>query len=189
MANSFQNLKDYLLSLGISSEDKRYVLNFCKKLEYLDSLQKKAAMDTQSNINAGYGCVNSKICFVFNSFEAYTKVKSVLIEKLNSFKLEIWDVYLTFVDKTDTEYPLKYEYLAHELHAVGPSLLYVVTDGEGYEATNTILQALDRINAPHPQVVHNINVNDLTSTDPVVKQQLWNRLRYLINYKTIDIKE
>lgn len=186
---AFESLKDYLSSLVIKAEDKRYVLNFCKKLGYLESLQKKVAIDTGENVVTGYGNPNSQICFVFKNQKEFAEAKSKLQPHLDTFLVNLWDVWLTFVNKTEMDYPQKYECLAYELHAVGPILMYVFTNGQDDNEKNTILEAMQKIGAPTPQISHNVNINDLTSQDPVVKQSLWNRLRFLINYKTTDIKE
>lgn len=186
---AFTDLKNYLSSLEISTEEKRYVLDFCKKLGYLEYLQTKAAEETHENIHAGYGNVNSQICFVFQSPAEFANCKPAIVAQLESFLMNLWDVWITFVDKYDKEYPAKYEYLAHELHCVGPQLLYVFTDGEDLNATNTVFDSMEALGVETPRIIYNININDLSSEDTEVKQHLWNRLRYLINYKTTDIKE
>ena len=186
---SFVSLKNYLSSLAIKTEEKRYVLDFCKKLEYLEYLQKKAAAETHKNINTGYGNANSQICFVFQDIAEFAKAKPDVVKQLEKFLMNLWDVWITFIDKCDIDYVHKYEYLAHEIHCVNPKLMYVFSDENNSDVMDVMMNHMKNLGIQPPQIAYRINLNDLSSEDPEVRQHLWNRLRYLINYKTTDIKE
>lgn len=187
---SLQTMREYLLSLAIPADDKRYALSFYKKLDYLESLREKASIDTHQAVHAGYGCVNSKICLVFKDAKAFSKAKDVVQAWMDEFKINFWQTWITFVDKTDDEYAAKMEYLACEIHAIHPDLLYVF--GEAKEEYDNVIQALRNLNAPPDEVIPQysffIDFADLESKDEQVRQEVWRKLRYFINFKVLDLK-
>ena len=56
------DMKTYLSALQIPVEQKRYAMNFCKKIRYLNELHEMAVKEINGYIRVGYGNVNSKIC-------------------------------------------------------------------------------------------------------------------------------
>lgn len=177
-------VRQYLSALSIESEQKRYAMNFCKKMKYLDELRDVAIQDTGSYICTGYGNVNSQICFVFTDKQAHDVVKPLIQDTLDKFHVNSWDVYITFVNKTQVEYSKKYSFLANEVHAIGSKLMFVFDkDTAVYDK---ILEAFNSRNISLPEKHFLIDVHKLASTDPEDRKVLWNSFRYLINYKEIE---
>lgn len=187
---AFETMKEYLSSLTIPVEDKRYVLTYCKKLEYLENLRAKASSDTGQAVNAGYGCANSQICLVFKDIQTFNEVKAAVQTWMDEFKMNFWQAWTTFVDKTEDEYPAKMEYLACEIHAVHPQLLYVF--GDSIDEYHKVIHAFANLGIPVmealPKYTFFIDIKELTSSDKQIKQEIWQKLRYLINFKTLDSK-
>ena len=188
---SYNDMKDYLLSLpqDVSIEDKRYALNFCKKIEYLNSLRDIAAKETSSMINFGYGDVNSKICFIFDNINSFKKIKENIQKVLDVFKMNYWQSWITFIDKTDIEYNNKLELLSNELYAIKPDLIYYFSiNDERYNSLLNIIDNFNKIN--NVQVckkIFYININDIVNinNDNIKSGELWNKMRYIVNYKSI----
>lgn len=177
------NTRQYLLNASdISKQEKEYAMNFCKKTEYLNNLRNTVINELHETVAFGYGDMNSKICFVFSSEESFDLIKPVLQILLESFKLNLWDVYVTFVNKTSTEYPSKYGYLINELYAIGSKILYVVDKTD--KTYNDIHNYFSASNVPYPfEKAYNISIEDMCSTDSAVKKELLKMFKYLINYR------
>lgn len=177
-------MKQYLSALEIDIEQKRYAMNFCKKMQYLDKLRNIAIQDTNEYVCTGYGNVNSKICFVFNNLQAYETLKPIINETLEKFRMNIWNVYITFIDKTKVEYNKKYSYLANEINANGANLMFVFDKDE--TNYNKIIEAFNSRNIALPEKHFFIDVHKFASTELEDRKVLWNSFRYLINYKEIE---
>lgn len=184
---SLGDTKQYLLSLSIPQDDKRYVMSFYKKLQHLEELRKKVAGDTNKDVSGGYGDVNSKICFIFNNQTLFNAAKQMIQDKLDLFEVNFWQIYVTFINKVDCEYPYRYEVIASELSAIKPDLLYVFDSDKA--AYNKIMAAMAQFNIPVPERPFFIDIQEMASDDPEVKKKIWHTLRYLINYKTLDNKK
>lgn len=178
------NMRQYLSALSIPAEQKRYAMNFCKKMSYLNELRDAAIQDVQDYICTGYGNVNSNICFIFKDKQCYDVVHALLQEMLEKFHINPWDVYVTFVDKSQKEYNKKYAYLANEIHAINPGLLYVFDTNESMY--QEIINAFQMRNIALPEKHFTVDVQKLASTDTDVRHELWNILKYLINYKETE---
>lgn len=178
------NVRQYLSVLSIPTEQKRYAMNFCKKIEYLNELHNIAVQDTKEYVCTGYGNVNSKICFVFKDKNSYDTLRPLLQEILDKFHINIWDVYVTFVNKTKTEYNKKYSFLANEIYAIGSGLLYVFDNDD--VIYKEIVDSFVTRNLTFPEKHFMIDIQKLTSSDTEVRKELWNIFKYLINYKEIE---
>jgi hypothetical protein len=180
-------MRQYLTALDIPPEQKRYTMNFCKKMQYLNELHMLASQETGGYVCTGYGNVNSKICFVFKDKNSCDTLRPLIQDILDKFNVNTWDVYMTFVDKTEKEYPKKYSFLVNEIHAINPGLLYV------FDKDNSIYLEMHRAfidrNIDWPEKFFNITVEYLASTDKEVRKLLWRDFRYLINYKEIEQEE
>lgn len=177
------DMKQYLSALDIPLEQKRYVMNFCKKIEYLDELHDAATKDTQGYVCSGFGDFNSNICFVFKDSHMYDIVRPLIQEVLDKFDINAWSIYVTFVNKTQKEYSKKYSFLVNELHAINPKALYVFDNDD--VSYNTIIKTFGSYGITLPEKHFMINVQDLASTDIDIRKHLWYAFRYLINYKEI----
>lgn len=182
-----EEMKQYLLPLNALQDDKRYVMNFCKKIEYLDSIRQRLYEVTGMDVSSGYGDVNSKICVVFNSETKFKEFRQAIQNVLTIFGTEFWELYITYINKVDMDYPKKYEMVASELSAVRPSLLYVIDKDRG--EYDRIIDSLKMLNVPVPEKHFFVDIAEMCSSDEAVRQGLWKVLRYFINYKTFDIKE
>lgn len=183
MPNQIISLKEYLQSIDAPSDDKKYALNFCNKLSYLEAIKAKAINDIHSEIISGYGNVNSKICFIFKDESGFNLVKPLLQDILEKFNLNFWDVYVTFLNKTNIEYSQKYSYLANELYAVSPKMIYsFIDDRKIYDCISDI--TLLGVQVKYDKYI-NILPQLLGQTDEKSKAELWNVFKYLINYKDI----
>lgn len=183
MSDRVNNTRQYLLENDVvSRQDKNYTFNFCKKTEYLETLKMSLINELHETVASGYGDVNSNICFVFRSEELLQALKPELQRILDTMKFNLWDVYVTFIDKTKTDYKNKYGFLMHELHAVSPKVLYVVE--ETGMACDTLKKtfAMANINCPF-QKLFQLTPQLLVANDECSKAELWNMFKYLINYK------
>jgi hypothetical protein len=178
------NIKEYLSALDIPIEQKRYAMNFCKKIDYLENLQSIAAQEVNEYVCTGYGNPNSKICFLFKDKETYDTVRPLVQDILSKFDINPWDVYITFVNKTSCEYSKKYSYLINEIHAVGSKFLCMFDNNDIVykEVINEFLT--NNVNLPDKYFL--IDIQKLGSIEENVRQELWSVFRYLINYKTIN---
>jgi len=181
---SVEDMKNYLLPLDIPPEGKRYALNFCKKIKYMEGLRRKAATDTGSNVSLGYGDINSKICFIFQSPNELGKIKNRVQSELDKYSINFWQVWTTFIDKTNTEYPDKLTLLAYEINAVNPTIIYFFGDNE--DIYNDTINSIYNCKPSNLQKHFFIDINDLGSDNPDIKSVLWKKMHYLINYQTID---
>ena len=180
-------MRQYLSALTIDTEQKRYAMNFCKKIQYLEELRHIAVQDTGEHICTGYGNVNSRICLVFENKEKYDLIKSIIATTLEKFQLNPWNVYITFVDKTKSEYDKKYSFLINEIHAIGADLMLIFdTDERLYDE---ITNAFNVRNISLPEKHFFIDVNKLASIEQEDRKVLWNAFKYLINYKEIEQEE
>lgn len=171
------NIKEYLSALDIPSEQKRYSMSFCKKLKYLDDIHAIASKETNEYVASGYGNVNSKICFVFKDIDSYKSMKSLIQDILDKFNINSWNIYITFINKTKSEYNKKYSFLANEIYAVGPKLLYIFNEDD--DVYSNIIKAFNDRNIPLPEKHFLINVD---SSD------YKNAFKYLINYREMEEK-
>ena len=186
---SDETFKAYLLSLDIPAEDKSYVLKFFKKADYFESLREVVTKDTNQVISMGYGNLNSKIGFIMQDSSIFESVKELLLEYMNKFDMNIWNVYITFINKVDIDYDERFSLLVHELHAVGPEVLYFfVTDEEHYLST---LNEYKKFNINLPRKVFKIIVPEAGAdknmfTDNALEKQFFGMFKYLINYKETE---
>lgn len=177
------NMRQYLSALDIPVEQKRYAMNFCKKIKYLEELQGLAVQELNEYVCTGYGNVNSKICFVFKDKQTYDIIRPLVQDILEKFSINAWDIYITFVNKSTKEYPRKYPYLINELHAINPNLLYVFDKDD--TIYKDIVNAFLSQNITLPEKYFLVDTQKLASIEENVRQELWNVFRYLINYKDI----
>lgn len=176
--------KEYLLPLSINSDDKRYTMSFCRKMDYISDLINKVISDTHEHVSVGYGNVNSRICFVVKDENTLGIIKPLIQEVLEKFHLNFWNVYVTFVDKTKSEYPGKYTCLMNELNAIKPGVVFVVgSDDSQYTALQTEFTSN---NIQMPNSYFYIDIQKLGSTEPATRKELWRKFKYLINYKEIE---
>lgn len=181
--NIIERTRQYLLDASdILKEEKEYAMSFCKKTEYLNGLRDAVINELHEPVAAGYGDVNSKICFVFPDEETFNLIKPVIQDVLETFRLNFWDVYVTFIDKTKSDYPDKYGYLINELYAVSPKVLYVIDKTD--VSYNNINKGFATSKIPHPsEKAYHISIEDVCSTEESIKKKLWKMFKYLINYR------
>ena len=157
-------MKQYLLSSSnIASDDKRYTMNFCKKTEYLNHLRETVVQDVHEYVSTGYGNVNSQICFIFDNEQTFEIVKPFVQDILDKFHISFWSIYVTFVDKTTNEYSKKIPYIANEINAVNPNLIYFVVNQEKTE--ELIVDELERISNKKPERFFYVDIKELSSSE------------------------
>jgi hypothetical protein len=180
-------MKDYLSNLPIPTEQKQYAMSFYNKITHLDKLHSIATNIVHSYVRTGYGNVNSKICFVFRNKEIYDIIYKEISSILDRFQINIWDIYITFVDKTKNDYKEKFYYLVSELHTINPNLVYVFDIDDNYY--NTIQNYYKIQNITLPDKMFFANMQKIQLTDEKIRQELWNIFKYLINYKELKKEE
>ena len=182
---SINDLKQYLLSLNTASCDKRYTMNFYKKIEYLESLKHEAINDLHCNISSGYGNVNSEICFIFSNEQRLLIIKSLIQDILEKLKMNFWSIYTTFIDKSSQEYPKKYNYLMNELNAIKPSIIYVFDNNKN--CIDILKQEYCKYNISIPNNYFQfVNIQQLSSSKEEDRIALWNVFKYMIGYREIE---
>ena len=182
---SLDDFKQYLVSLNAASDNKRYAMNFYKKSEYLESLKQEAINDLHCHISSGYGNVNSNICFIFPNEESLSIVKSLIQDILKVLKINLWDIYITFVDKSSQEYSKKYNYLMNELNAIKPSIVYVF--GKDKSVIDRLKQEYTQYNiSVSNHYFQFVDVQQLASSKEEDRIALWNIFKYMINYREIE---
>ncbi len=165
---NIQAMKDYLSSLeGYPTEDKRYVLNFCKRLEYMDQLREQATKESGQDIEMGYGNINSKTCFIFQNKEEQESLKGVLQPFLDQFGIHLWEHWATFINKTEREYPNKYTLLVNELSTMKPDIMYLICKDKSEMSIleNVFFQA----NVSYPKEIRFIDIALFFKDDPQSK--------------------
>lgn len=178
------NMRQYLSELDIPKDKKQYSMSFCKKIKYLDELHNAAIQDTKEKVDTGFGNVNSKICFIFKDKNSFNILKPLVQSILDSFDVNAWNVYITFVDKTSNEYNKKYAFLINEIHAVGTHIFYVFDKDDN--VYNDIISFFNTRNVSLPEKHFFIDIQKLASSDIEIRKELWNSFKYLINYKEIE---
>lgn len=183
MSEQANKMRQYLLdSVDIEQGMKVYAMNFCKKNEYLNGLRDTVVNEIHETVTVGYGNVNSKICIVFSDENSFQLVKPVIQEILEKYRLNLWDIYVTFVNKTVSDYPGKYAYLVNELYAVGSQVIYVIDKDDNI--FNNIQRAFSVMNVPSPtNRMYFVSTLDICSTDEEVKKDLGRMFKFLINYR------
>ena len=149
----------------------------------METLRDKLYKDTQMNVTPGYGNVNSKICLVFNNPERLKIVKPFVQEQMDGFKINFWDVWTTFINKTSSDYPYKFDLLGYELNAVHPQCLYVFTDVD--DDYDNVIKCITKISGSLPERYFNIHIADFASQDMSIKRKLWYDFHYFINYNSL----
>lgn len=161
-------------------------MNFCKKMEYLDNLKKITIKELHEPIISGYGNVNSQICIVTKNENAFNIVKPLLQDVLDKLHINMWDIYITYVDKTKKEYSRKFSYLAHELSAIKPKVIYYLDNDENNY--NTLLNAFktDNINISDDAIsIHYVDIKKLGSSEVEDRKYLWEIFKHMINFREI----
>lgn len=156
-------------------------MNFCKKMEYLDNLKKITIKELHEPIISGYGNVNSQICIVTKNENAFNIIKPLLQDVLDKLHINMWDIYITYVDKTKKEYNRKFSYLVHELSAIKPKVIYYLDNDE--ENYNALLNAFktDNINID----IHYVDIKKLGSSDVEDRKYLWEVFKHMIKFKEV----
>ena len=180
----YNKLKDYLTGLQIANAEKQKVMSFYKKTDYINSIMEKAIEDTHQKMSFGYGNVNSKICLVVESEETYNFIKPVLQDYFDMFDTNIWDIYITFVDKSAKNYSKKINLLMNEINAVSPQLLYMIGSSDNYYTA--LAQEMTNYNLQLNMKTIFISTEKLLSSDPEVQKEIKRLFVFLINYMTID---
>jgi hypothetical protein len=127
--DDLKELQEFLSSeTGISSEDKKFAFNFYKKCFYLNELNEMVINKCVDKPFIGYGNYNAKIAIVIRSAEHLNKVVSVIQPVMASINISMWNVYVTVLNKDECDDRFNIETLLNEINAVGPQLLYVLTN-------------------------------------------------------------
>lgn len=177
-------IRQYLLSLSISGEDKRYSMDFCKKTEYLNSLRDTAIKNTHSVIHTGYGNVNSQICFITNNEIMLDTIKPLLQNIFDNFRINFWDIYCTFINKTDIEFHGKYSYVINEMYAIKPQVIYVF-DNNDIEY-NSLMTEINSSSIKLTPKIFYIDIKKLGDSSEETRTELWKYFKYIINYRELD---
>lgn len=180
-------MKDYLSNLPIPTEQKQYTMSFYNKIIHLNKLHSIATNLVHSYVRTGYGNVNSRICFVFKNKELYDTVYKNILSILDKFQINIWDIYITFIDKTEIDYKEKFYYLTSELHTINPNLVCIFDNDNNYY--NIIQTYYKTQNITLPDKMFFVDIQKIQSTNEEVRQELWNIFKYLINYKELKKEE
>lgn len=183
MTERLKNFKDYLAKQNdISPGDKRYVMAFCKKEEYLESLRKYAASIVHCRIVTGYGNVNSGVCLVFPDEDKFKIIKSLLQDKLEKLNINFWDIYITFSRKTEVDYPMQYNYLMNELYAVGPKVVYVFDNSE--DTIQKLKEEYVKAGLEEPKQFQFIDIASFVKGDN--DADIWKKLLFIPGYVFIN---
>lgn len=175
--------RNYLMGLPIEADSKRYAMNFCKKTEYIKDIMRQAIQETGEHMSFGYGNVNSNICFIINNEDMFNIIKPLIQETLEKFGVDFWGVYVTFINKSVHEYPRKINLLMNEINAVSPKIIYVFDKDE--TNLNNLTSEFLRCNIKLAHL-HFIDIAKMGMDNVEVRKELWNKFRYLINYKDIN---
>lgn len=133
MDNNINNIKEYLKSINIEKDEKRYVNEFYRRLEYLDKLYKIATLQSKESLIGGQGNVNSKRVIIVSSYSLFNDIKTNLQKQLKRYKLNCWDIYITYVDKTkEYNYQNKMSLIANELNCIKPELVFYIGTSKEY---------------------------------------------------------
>ena len=176
---SIEKFKDYLKDLDIDKDEKNYALNFNKKNDYLNNLRLAMVKEIGKDITMGYGDVNSKILIMFKDRNSFLSVKKSLQSLFALAKFNFWDTYITFINKTDADYPKKYEFIIREIIAVHPDIIYLIGDESDYNKINMVF-AENKLTYP---AIHSFCISEKQINDENAVKDLWSKFKYLINYK------
>ena len=103
------------LSNEINPGEKEKSLSFYNAMEALEELYNSSG----AGCIRGKGKYDSNICFVFNSISDYNKSIPSLQRIMNVYKINTWDIYITFLENKNIDFVCK------ELVSVKPLITYV----------------------------------------------------------------
>lgn len=184
MSNS-QDFKSYISQLNIASEDKTKAIGFFKKLNYLYFLKNTFVNIVHENVTEGYGNLNSKICFIFSSEEKYKIIKPLLEDYLNDIKLNLWDIYVTFYNKTKSKSSKELNYLMNEVNCINPSIIFIFDNDISH--MNNLINEYKNHGLTLPEIIF-IDLSKFASDNQKDKYDIRCNFIKLINYKQLFIE-
>ena len=174
-------LKDFLSRLNIGPAEKNFVFDFCKKNEYIDALMNAAIDDVKGHVSIGYGNINGKIMLIFRDENSLKILKSVIQEFFERFGIDLWTVYITYVNKTEQEYGKKYNLLFNEINAIKPEIIYFVEQDD-----NNVIELKKEFNkygVKFPK--HYVLDPEKLVGNEQDKREIIKVLKFAVNYKDI----
>ena len=181
------DMSGYVKTLtDLTDEEKIKSVSFYKKKNYVNSLGEKLISLTGQKVEMGYGNINSKIVFIFKNKSRVKRIKK-RIEKIMEGADSIFsDVYVTFLDKTEKIIYDKYAYMSAELSAIKPVIIYYISDNDNDLSEDNDFNSLKKnVNETvkiNP-VFYYITETELMSEDIQIRRNLWQKFRFIINYK------
>lgn len=130
-----EDFLSYLRESSIELEDKKYVSNFFNKKKYIDTLNKTAIgfISDGSTLSSGTGNYNSKIAIIIENRTDLDYVKRFAEPLFNYMHTSLWNMYITFHNKSDMIQPSVYhDLLLHEIGAVNPELIIYFSDNVSF---------------------------------------------------------
>ena len=183
MNDRIKKVKQYLLDLDTTAEAKRYTLNFCKKMDYIQSIMSQAINETHEHFDFGYGNYNAKICIVANTISEFNEIKQRLQKVLEKFGSNFWNVYVTYVYKTKNEYRRSINLLMNEINAISPNIVYIF--GRNEKVANSLKDEFIKYNVGSSIQFYFIDIDKFLNPSDDDRKRFWNMFKYLINYKEV----
>ena len=181
--SQLESFRQFLSGLNIDTAEKNFAFYFCKKNEYLNSLIESVIKSVNgAHVSIGYGNVNSEIVIIFPNEKIFKTIKSTLQTFLDKFSINYWDIYITFLDKTDFDYSLKYNVLMNEINAINPKVIYFVDNDDN--AITRLNAEFNNYNIKLPN--HDLlEINKLVNNTEQDRKDLWQSFKYIVNYKDL----
>lgn len=176
--SSLNELMEFLRTIDIDAAEKNFTFDFCKKNEYIDGLMNAVMIDTGDPVSIGYGNINGQIMLVFQDRNSLDILKPAVQESFEKIGIDLWTMYITYVDKTQNDYPKKYNVLMNELNAVKPKILYFIDNTDNHVFNLKAECAKYKVAFPRCLIITpNEIVND--------KKATFAKLKYAVNFKDI----
>lgn len=189
-----KDFNDYLTNLEISDEDKKYVLSFFKKKNYIDKLNDTAikAFNGKS-LMSGLGNYNSSISIIIEDNADFNNVISFVEPVFNYINTSLWNMYITFHKKTSFDTNSIYnEMLKHEISAINPSIIIRFCEKEtlSEDTFDTGSSKIKTVNINMDDVKYALNKEHFKDERySSIMNNVYNFIIQMIPYREIEILE
>lgn len=181
--SQLEDLRQYLGGISIDPAEKNFAFDFCKKNEYITQLMQAVIQNVNGvHVSMGYGNLNSKIVMVFPNENSLSVMKSTIQKLLDKFHIDFWSLYITFIDKTEAEYPLKFNVLMNEINAISPQIIYFV-DKDDSQIVNLKIE-FNKYGIKLPKH-YLLEAEKLVNDTEQNRKEIWKSFKYAINYKDL----
>jgi len=166
------DFENYLKSNINDSNEISNAISFYDCFEKFTNLYDK--LESINESSRAIGKYNSNICFIFKDIKHFESCEKALKRILPVYKINMWDILVLYVDKSDDE-SLNINTLLEELSIANPLVAYIFDDNL---LSSKIISSSK--NVVGFRIINVNNINDLLSKN--VSTTIFDLFEYLITY-------